>query len=211
LDKALHSYLSSGRYKYYPIPTPPGIASSGYSSKPLSPLDTKSVLLIQREGGFTSPNPDTGLPVIEKRLQKSVELDPEFADAYSLLAFTYMSEGKHDEAMQTMIKAVKLNPRNDGYVFNLDEMCLMNRKYDDAIALFTQLQKSGNEQIVAQAQQALSTAQQAKQAEASGASVQIQAASGKSANRLLPSADQPSSPPASEAPTNTSFRPRSGS
>ncbi len=55
-----------------------------------------SALLIQREGGFTSPNSDTGLPVIEKRLQKSVELEPEFADAYSLLAFTYMSEGKHD-------------------------------------------------------------------------------------------------------------------
>jgi Flp pilus assembly protein TadD len=58
-----------------------------------------------------------------------VTLDPEFADAYSLPAFAYMSEGKHDEAIQTMIKAVKLNPRNDGYVFNLAQMCLMNRSH----------------------------------------------------------------------------------
>ena len=273
LDKALHAYLSSGRYKYYPIPTPAGIASSGYTSKPLSPLDTKSALadmhlhstdyqekaiaefeevlkaqpenaaalrglgyaylikqdfqragdrfnkavehdsddprvlyysalLIQREGGLTSANPVAGLAVIEKRLQKSVALDPDFADAYSLLAFTYMSEGKHDEAIQTMIKAVKLNPRNDGYVFNLGQMCLMNRKYDDAISLFAQLQKSSNEQIAAQSQQALSTALEAKHAEASGRRVEVLPASREPEGKLVADKTVPPLPPSPEPPAN---------
>jgi hypothetical protein len=44
LDKALRAYLNSGRYKYYPIPSPAAIASSGYTPKPFSPLETKSAL-----------------------------------------------------------------------------------------------------------------------------------------------------------------------
>ena len=30
-DKALQSYVSSGRSKFYPIPTPPDIVSTGYT------------------------------------------------------------------------------------------------------------------------------------------------------------------------------------
>jgi tetratricopeptide (TPR) repeat protein len=271
LDKTLRAYLSSGRYKYYPIPTPAGIATSGYTSKPLPALDTRSVLadmhlhspdyrekaivefedvlkaqsenvaalrglgyaylikqdfqrageyfskavehdsddprvlyysalLIQREGGFTSLHSDKDLAIIEKRLQKSITLDPDFADAYSLLAFAYMSEGRHDDAIQTMIKAVKLNPRNDGYVFNLAQMCLMNRKYDDAISLFTQLQKSSNEQVAGQAQRALSTAQEAKQAKGAGERVEIRPAAGESEGQSFAGAAEPSAPPKPEPP-----------
>jgi Flp pilus assembly protein TadD len=32
--------------------------------------------------------------------EKAVTLDPEFADAYNLLAFAYMRQGKQNEAMQ---------------------------------------------------------------------------------------------------------------
>jgi len=43
-DKALRSYISSGRYKYYPIPNPPGIASNNYTAVPLSASAGNAVL-----------------------------------------------------------------------------------------------------------------------------------------------------------------------
>jgi hypothetical protein len=43
-DKALRSYVSSGRFKYYPIPTPANIDGKTYLVKPLSPADSNSVL-----------------------------------------------------------------------------------------------------------------------------------------------------------------------
>jgi Flp pilus assembly protein TadD len=44
-DKALRSYVGSGRYRYYPIPTPAGISSDkSYSVAPLSPADGNAVL-----------------------------------------------------------------------------------------------------------------------------------------------------------------------
>ncbi len=43
-DKVLRNYLSSGRYKYYPVPAPPGIASSGYTSNPMGAGDSAAIL-----------------------------------------------------------------------------------------------------------------------------------------------------------------------
>ena len=34
-DKALRNYISSGRYKYYPMPTPANIISNQYAVQPL--------------------------------------------------------------------------------------------------------------------------------------------------------------------------------
>jgi tetratricopeptide (TPR) repeat protein len=43
-DKALRNYLNSGRYRYYPMPTPSNIVSSQYVVRPLSPADSGAVL-----------------------------------------------------------------------------------------------------------------------------------------------------------------------
>ncbi len=43
-DKALRSYVSSGRYKYYPIPTPASISSNSYTANPLSTAAENAVL-----------------------------------------------------------------------------------------------------------------------------------------------------------------------
>jgi len=43
-DKNLRDYFASGRYKYYPIPNPPGIASNNYSARPLSTAEGNAVL-----------------------------------------------------------------------------------------------------------------------------------------------------------------------
>jgi tetratricopeptide (TPR) repeat protein len=44
LDKALHSYVSGGRYRYYPIPAPANISPDKYTVTGLKPLDSAAVL-----------------------------------------------------------------------------------------------------------------------------------------------------------------------
>lgn len=43
-DKVLRNYLSSGRFKYYPIPTPSGIVAAQFNETPVSLADARAVL-----------------------------------------------------------------------------------------------------------------------------------------------------------------------
>jgi Flp pilus assembly protein TadD len=43
-DKVLRNYLSSGRFKYYPIPTPSGIVAVQFFETPVSLMDARAVL-----------------------------------------------------------------------------------------------------------------------------------------------------------------------
>jgi tetratricopeptide (TPR) repeat protein len=43
-DKELRNYVSSGRYRYYPIPSPADIVKANYSAKPLTPYDSSAVI-----------------------------------------------------------------------------------------------------------------------------------------------------------------------
>jgi len=43
-DKTLRNYLQSGRFKYYPIPTPSGIVASNFIEVPVSLADAHAVL-----------------------------------------------------------------------------------------------------------------------------------------------------------------------
>jgi tetratricopeptide (TPR) repeat protein len=43
-DKALRNYLSSGRFKYYPVPTPSGIVAAQFTEAPVSVADAHAVL-----------------------------------------------------------------------------------------------------------------------------------------------------------------------
>ena len=215
-DKALRTYESSGHFKYYPIPTPPGINSSDYRAAPLSAVDAAAILadahlhspdyqakateefeailktdpnnaaalrglgysylikrnfakageyfakaaehnsndprvfyysalMLQQQGGL-SPG-DGRLEAVQKHLESAVKLDPEFADAYSLLAFIYRSGEKKELAIATMLKAVELNPRNESYRFNLAQMYLDSQNFDSATAILGSLKNSSNPQI----------------------------------------------------------------
>lgn len=43
-DKVLHNYVSSGRFKYFPMPTPANIVSSAYTVRPLTAADSGAVM-----------------------------------------------------------------------------------------------------------------------------------------------------------------------
>src|SRR5205085_7293638 len=52
---------------------------------------------------------------IKARLLKALELDPSYADAWFLLGRAYQVDGKFPYAIDSVLKAIKLAPRNDAY------------------------------------------------------------------------------------------------
>src|SRR2546423_1057382 len=114
-----------------------------------------SALLSQREGAASFGSDNERLESMQNELEKSIKLDPDFADAYSLLAFAYMSRGKREQAGAVLLKAIELNPRNEQYRFNLANLFLDSQKFDEAISVLRMLQSSGDPQIVSRSTEEL--------------------------------------------------------
>ncbi len=91
---------------------------------------------------------------IEKELQAAIALNPNYADAYELLGMTFaFNQNEPEKGIESLKKAITLNPRADWYVANLANAYLRARKPDDALPLFQQLQGSSNPQIASMAGQ----------------------------------------------------------
>jgi tetratricopeptide (TPR) repeat protein len=244
-DKVLRNYLSSGRFKYYPVPTPAGIAAAQFTETPASLADARAVLadidahsldhrdraltefqavlqsdpnnasalrglgyvylqrqdfehageyfrraaerdskdprvhyynalMMNRSGGLTD---GASLGKINKELETAIALDPQLADAYSLLGYAQAVSGEPEKGLTTMRKAVELAPRNESYQFNLANIYLANRKADEAIALLRRLTGSQNPELARHAMEGLAEAEKFKELSKSLApQVQIRAA-----------------------------------
>jgi Flp pilus assembly protein TadD len=240
-DKEIRNYVSSGRFRYYKLPTPAGIVTSNYTVTPLTAADGNAVLadvhlhspdysakaqeeyeailktepanpaalrglgysyLLKKdyEGANTyfqkaaqgnSKDPrvhyyaallmsrekalgdEANVPVMTKELETSIALDPNYADAYSLLAFAYAYGGNPEKGLTMMNKAVSLSPRNEMYVFNLAQMYLNNKKPAEATALLQALQHSPQPVLSMRANQMLEEAQEMKRALDSGENVVV--------------------------------------
>jgi tetratricopeptide (TPR) repeat protein len=98
-----------------------------------------SALLVKLEKGARLGDDKVGLARIQKQLQKTVELEPEFADAHGLLALTYAAQGNLEQALAETKRAVALSPRNDEYVLNLARFYRENGSYNLAINLLNHL------------------------------------------------------------------------
>ena len=128
-----------------------------------------SGLLAQMQNGQGLGGDPAQLASIQKKLEKSAALDPEFADTYSVLAFNYASQGNYTLALSTMSKAVALNPRSEQYRFNLAQIYLANRKVDPALQILQALQNSSDPAVAERARQSVAQAQAFKQAMQGGA------------------------------------------
>ena len=95
---------------------------------------------------------------IKKELEVSIALDPKLADAYSMLGYTQAFSGEPEKGIATLKKALELSPRNERYLFNLANVCMVNRKVDDAIAIFRFLSGSSDPAVAAQSNQTLAQA-----------------------------------------------------
>jgi len=82
------------------------------------------------------------LAITQKELESSIALDPNFADAYSLLAFVYQVQNRNEDAQKAMQHAVGLSPRNESYAYNLAQMYVANRNVDAAVPILERLKSS---------------------------------------------------------------------
>src|SRR5256885_11064936 len=167
-----------------------------HKSAKLNPSDSRvlyySALLSQREGSVSFGSDNERLESMQNELEKSIKLDPDFADAYSLLAFAYMSRGKREQAGAVLLKAIELNPRNEQYRFNLANLFLDSQKFDEAISVLRMLQSSGDPQIVSRSTEELAQVQRYKEQARAAAQPSTQSIAGESLMVRTPSA--PSEP-----------------
>lgn len=151
-----------------------------------------SAMLAQREGEFEPGDPRAAR--VQGQLEKVVRLDPEFADAYNMLAFVYSAQEKQDLALKTMLKAVELNPRNPGYLFNLSQFCLLNRDFKNALTILHRLEKSDDPAIASRAERAIPEVENAIKVASQGGTIEVRTQEG------LRRRDNAAAPPEEPAP-----------
>ena len=117
-----------------------------------------AVLLSQMDA---QNNPEM-LAEMEKNLQRAIQLDPTFADAYGWLALANTWQGKHEEAVAPAEKAVQLSPRNEQWAMNLASFYANAKRYDNALKMLDRLTHSSEPAIAQQASQMYSSLTQYK-------------------------------------------------
>jgi tetratricopeptide (TPR) repeat protein len=99
------------------------------------------------------------LKFVTEELKKAIALDPDFADAYMQLAFAQQRDGDIAGAMVSAKKAISLNPRNQGYYFNLANLYMQQRQIPEALSILQALTKSSDQAIAMRASAAASQIQ----------------------------------------------------
>src|SRR5437762_9048628 len=114
---------------------------------------------MSREGPLAKSD---DLPEMTREIETAISLDPNFADAYTLLAFAMAQSGEPAKALADMQKAVSLSPGNENYRFDLAQMYMSNQKTDEAISIFRMLSKSSDPEVAQRGTTALAQAQEFK-------------------------------------------------
>ena len=115
--------------------------------------------MLLNQGGATDEDRST---LIKKELQTAIALDPNLADAYSLLGYTQAVSGEPEKGMETLKKAISLSPRDEHYQFNLASVYMANRKVDEAISILRSLAGSADPDVQNHANRALAEAENFK-------------------------------------------------
>ncbi|HTK95741.1 MAG TPA: tetratricopeptide repeat protein [Terriglobales bacterium] len=101
---------------------------------------------------------------MKSNLVHALDLDPTYADAWSLLALVYQIDGKTQEAIDDMLKAIALAPRNDRNRFQLARLYASAKRWDEAQALLDYLKDSPDPEVAADVAGATTQMQAAKTA-----------------------------------------------
>ena len=100
-------------------------------------------------------NPIQGLPNMMQDLRTVLDWDPEFAEAYNMLAMAQLQGGGVHAAADSMRPAIQLNPRSQTYLLNMARIYLEGKKWDEATALLNRLKDSPDSEVARAAQQHL--------------------------------------------------------
>lgn len=91
-------------------------------------------------------------------LERAIQLDPGYADAYHLLGFGLMRQRRYAEAEQNLRDALELSPGDETYELDLAVVLLNEHKTKEGMKLLTALAQSGNADLAQQATQILASA-----------------------------------------------------
>jgi Flp pilus assembly protein TadD len=141
-DKVLRNYLSSGRFKYYPIPTPAAVAPARFTVTLVPLVDAKAVL-----ADIHLHSPDYQEKALAE-LQEVLQMQPGNAAALRGMGYLYLQRHELDHAAEYFrqasehdskdprvhyYNAMLLNRRSD--IADADRMAEMKKECEAAIAL----------------------------------------------------------------------------
>ena len=106
---------------------------------------------VAQQGGEMFP----GLANMMQDLRIALDWNTDFAEAYHMLAMARVQGGGINSALDAMRNAIRLNPRNEGYLLDLARVYMAGKKWDSATDLLQNLENSENAQLVAAAKQNL--------------------------------------------------------
>lgn len=101
---------------------------------------------------------DSEGPTIQMQVERCIELDPEFAAAYILLADAQVATNHADRGLQTIRKGIALSPRDESFLLTFASIQLASGKYDEARNLLTFLQAGTDSDIAKRAGEMLISA-----------------------------------------------------
>jgi len=101
-------------------------------------------------------------PGMLAHLQTAIRLDPQFPDAYNLLASVQIEQGATDAALESSKAAIGLSPRNLQFQTVFGQCLIAAGKWDDAEAIFQRLKLSDDPVISANASKNLELIEQYK-------------------------------------------------
>jgi tetratricopeptide (TPR) repeat protein len=131
-----------------------------------------AAMLLNRESGGSEVE-SSKAKEMKVHLEKAIALDPEYADAYYLLAFARVSSDDKEGAIEAARRAVELNPRNPDYRMNLAQMYALSQQWDGALTVLRTLSKSSDPEVVARAAQFQSQVERMKEFEEQGAGIEV--------------------------------------
>jgi tetratricopeptide (TPR) repeat protein len=88
-----------------------------------------------------------GLSNMMQDLRAVLDVYPEFAEAYAMLAMARVEGGGINSALESIRAAIALSPRNERYLVILAQIYIADKKWDAAQALLDRLKASQNPQI----------------------------------------------------------------
>jgi tetratricopeptide (TPR) repeat protein len=105
-DKVLRNYLSSGRFRYYPIPTPSGIVAAQFTETSVSLADARAVL-----ADIDAHSPDHRDRALDE-FQDVLKMDPDNASALRGAGYAYLQRQDFEHAGEYFRRAAERDSKD---------------------------------------------------------------------------------------------------
>lgn len=106
-------------------------------------LEAARLLSVYPPGGLRNKAALASIRSPENAIQKSLELEPNYADAYVLMGYRYKEDGRYEEALTALDKAQAIGTSNPWLLVNRGLILEKQKKYDEALVLFRKVVDSG--------------------------------------------------------------------